>query len=215
LRGVHTFVISCTLTEASPIWASVTGYYASHYVMRAFAHTLGHFLLFRLKKVARLQFAGGSYGCTVDPKTVRDREHVFYWRVVKDDRQFSVDPLFRRNVFDGDVSDAGHREHANYADHIDRFPNLATIQVDDIKDRIRRISQIPFDDPPIPRLQQFPAVESVQIVAYHRLVRFRQLLDEALEGKNRFWNVHREPPWVRDLMDFQLTEQGGLRSARN
>src|SRR6516162_3242045 len=38
LRGIHSFLISASLTEASPIWASVAGYYSSHYSVRAFAH---------------------------------------------------------------------------------------------------------------------------------------------------------------------------------
>ena len=45
LRAVHSFLISSSLEKASPIWSSISGYYASHYVMRAFAHLHGHFLL--------------------------------------------------------------------------------------------------------------------------------------------------------------------------
>ena len=31
MRAVHSFLISTALTDGSPIWASVTGYYSSHY----------------------------------------------------------------------------------------------------------------------------------------------------------------------------------------
>src|SRR5579863_10259984 len=34
LRAVHSFVISTSLTEASPLWSSVAGYYSSHYSVR-------------------------------------------------------------------------------------------------------------------------------------------------------------------------------------
>lgn len=43
-RAVHSFLWSVALTDRSPIWASVSGYYASHFVMRAFAHSFGFFL---------------------------------------------------------------------------------------------------------------------------------------------------------------------------
>src|SRR5687767_3491390 len=49
LRAVHTFLISASLTDVSPIWCSVSGYYSSHYSVRAFAHLLGFFQLFRKK----------------------------------------------------------------------------------------------------------------------------------------------------------------------
>ena len=35
LRAVHSFLISVSLTKASPIWSSVAGYYSSHYSIRA------------------------------------------------------------------------------------------------------------------------------------------------------------------------------------
>src|ERR1700757_803400 len=38
LGAVHSLLISASLTNASPIWASVTGYYASHYAVRGLAH---------------------------------------------------------------------------------------------------------------------------------------------------------------------------------
>src|SRR4051794_22938270 len=43
LRAVHSFLISASLTESSPIWASISGYYSSHYSVRAIAHLLGYF----------------------------------------------------------------------------------------------------------------------------------------------------------------------------
>src|SRR5258707_1288637 len=40
LRSVHSFLVSASLTETSPMWASVVGYYASHYSVRGLAHLL-------------------------------------------------------------------------------------------------------------------------------------------------------------------------------
>lgn len=50
-RSIHSFLISASLTKSSPIWASVSGYYSSHYSVRAFAHLLGHFQLFKRKEL--------------------------------------------------------------------------------------------------------------------------------------------------------------------
>ena len=47
LRGIHSFLISAASTRVSPVWASISGYYASHYTIRAFAHLLGYFQLYR------------------------------------------------------------------------------------------------------------------------------------------------------------------------
>lgn len=210
LRAVHSFLVSCALTAVSPVWSSVTGYYASHYTVRALAHILGHFQLFRLKKVVRLEFSGGMYHCVIEPKRARSREHLYYWRVVKEDPQFASDPLFTLNVHDGENSEVSHRDRANYADHVGALPNFRVSDEEALKNRIAQIARIQFGAPPIPRVSNFPDVESVQIVAYHRIVRFRQILDEGVGVRNRFWNAHRQPSWTGGLMDFQLTEQGGV-----
>ncbi len=214
LRALHSFLVSCSLTEASPVWASVTGYYASHYVIRAFAHSLGHFQLFRLRKTVCLEFTDGSYQCTVDAKGTRDREHKYYWRVVRQNPHFAADPLFA--PVDGDGrSDMLHRNQANYADHVNVLPRFRALDTETLKTRIAQISGIRFGAPPIPRVSNFPDVESVQVVAYHRIVRFRQILDESVGGRNRFWRVHRQPTWTSDLIDFQLTEPASLGSIGN
>jgi hypothetical protein len=210
LRAVQSFLVSCALTEASPIWASATGYYSSHYAIRAFAHLLGYFHLFRKRRILRLHSGRGTYHCFVESKGARDREHRFYWRAVKRDPQFACDPLFTQNDFERDRSDVGHRERANYADHVGQFPNFRAIDIEAMKQRIIHISRISFGSPPIPQLSHFPDVESVQVVAYHRIVRFRQVVDEAVSVRNRFWRVHRQPPWAGEMIDFQITEQGGL-----
>lgn len=212
MRAVHSFLVSASLTNVSPIWASVAGYYSSHYSVRALAHLLGFFQLFARKRIVRLELQAGAYVCRFDPKTAGDREHRVYWKIVKKDPHFASDPFFADNNSSMDESDVGHRDRANYADHLPQFPVFRPLDAAALKNRIERISEIEVTAPPIPRVSQYPDVESVQIVAYHRLVRFRDLVDTIIGNGNRFWNVHRNPAWARDYMDFQLTEAETLRS---
>ena len=215
LRAVHSFLISASLTEASPIWASVSGYYSSHYSIRALAHVLGYFQLFRRKRIVRWELRGGKHLCSFNPRQSGDREHQFYWKVVKQDAHFASDPLFTGYDPENDASDVGHRDRVTYADHICLVPMFRVLDQEALKQRIRFISQIHFSAPPIPRRSHFPDVESVQVVAYHRIVKFRQFLNEIFGGSNRFWNVHRTPSWTSGMINFQLTEQGGLGSLAN
>lgn len=220
-RSVHSFLISVSLTEASPIWTSVSGYYASHYAIRALAHLLGHFELHQDSYIVELELlANGTFACTFKEKRKRDeREHLFYWKMVQKDSSFAADPLL---ALGRDVNpDVKHRNRANYADHIAGFPPFKVLNEQAVKNRVQHISSIPFSASPIPDPEEipdpdkFPDIGSVQIIAYHRLVRFRQLLDEIIGGSNRFWDVHRNPSWARGIIDFQLTEQDGLRSFRD
>lgn len=207
-RGIHSFLISAALTEASPIWASVSGYYSSHYSVRAFSHLLGYFILFRRHRIVKLELNHGKYYCDFGQQG--RREHRLYWLVLKRDPYFITDPLFTENEESGDVSDAGHRNRANYADLLFQHPPFRPLDEQTLRSRVRFISQIQFNSPPIPRRNHFPDIESVQVVAYHRLVRFRRFLDEILGGRNRFWTVHRNAAWTDGLLDFQLIEQSEL-----
>lgn len=207
LRGVHSFLVSASLTGSSPIWAAVSGYYASHYAIRGLAHLLGYFQLFRDKRIAQLALDGGNYVCTFLKKNATDGEHKLYWRLVKQSAAFATDGFFTLNDPSAENSDIRHRNHANYADHIGGFPMFRPLDAQTTKDRIEFISKIVFDAPPLPRFSEFPDIEYVQVIAYHRIVRFRRLLDDVLGGKNRFWTVHRNPPFAAEFIDFQLTER--------
>lgn len=212
LRAVHSFLVSASLANASPIWASVAGYYSSHYSVRGLAHLLGYFQLFRRKRIVRLVLRGHQHTCSFNQKQGKDREHRLYWKLVKHDAHFVSDPLFTENDPGPDVSDVGHRDRANYADHLSKFPSFQAIDTSQLRTRVQFISQIQFSTPPIPDRNRFPDLDSVQIVAYHRVVKFRKFLDEVLGGRNRFWNVHRNPSWSNKMIDFQLSDQGCLTS---
>jgi hypothetical protein len=215
-RGIHSFLMSCALTRVSPIWASVCGYYASHYAMRGFAHLLGHVVLFERKLVIKMTLDRGAYSCHAEKRDNKSREHRYYWKIVKDDATFSSNPLFRENSDNGPISDAAHRNRANYADHIARFPTFRPLKARELRERIEQIALIECTTPPIPDRRHFPDdLESVQIVGYHRIVAFRKFVDEILGGGNRFWNVSRDPAWARDFVDYQITESGGLADIRD
>jgi hypothetical protein len=81
-RSVHSFLISASLTEASPMWSSVSGYYSSHYVIRGLAHLLGYFQLHRAKRIVEPKISGNSFSCAFVKKGGNDREHRFYWKLV-------------------------------------------------------------------------------------------------------------------------------------
>ncbi|MBA5872723.1 MAG: hypothetical protein GDA68_22440 [Nitrospira sp. CR2.1] len=210
LRAVHSFLVSCAITKASPIWASVVGYYSSHYTIRSLAHLLGFFHLYRKKVLARLEVTKSGYICQIERKHAKDREHSSYWKLVKSDIHFVSDPLFTANEAAAFETDVGHRDRATYSDHVSNLPTFKVVEVGELRNRIKLISTIAFDTPSLPRPSRFPDVESVQLVAYHRIVRFRQLLDQGVGTRNRFWSVHRTPGWSSDFINFQLTEQGGL-----
>ncbi|MFY9607962.1 MAG: hypothetical protein WAU45_05020 [Blastocatellia bacterium] len=156
--------------------------------------------------------SGKNY-CYVDQRG--RREHQYYWRTLKSDPLFATDLLFTDNDENRDVCDASHRNRGNYADHIFQLPQFRTLDERFLRERVRFISQIEFSAPPIPDRRNFPEIASVQVVAYHRLVRFRQFLDQILGGSSRFWSVHRNPSWTSGLIDFQLIEQGSLGSLSN
>jgi hypothetical protein len=224
-RAIHSFLISSSATESSPMWASVTGYYASHYCFRGLAHLLGYFQLHRCKRIARVEITGGHYWCHIERKNGNDREHKFYWRTVKSHPAFENNPFFaiekskkdddialEKSKKDDDLADSAHRNIANYIDHINQFPKFRTLDEAYLVRRIEQLSEIELSSVPVPRLEHYPDLENVQLVAYHRIVMFRKYLDEILGGKNRFWSVHRNPSWCQSVVDFQVVEPRFLKA---
>jgi len=203
LRSVHSFLISASLTKASPIWSSVAGYYSSHYSVRAFAHLFGAFQLHRKRRIAYLDETGGHV--VLEKKNANDGEHKFYWKFVSEHPQLASDPFFYSNR--DDELDGGHRNKANYSDHICRYPVFQPLDSQFLKDRIEQISGIEFSAVPVPRADadHFPDIENIQIVAYHRLVKFRQFVDEVCTS-NRFWKVQRSPAWCPETLTFSVVD---------
>jgi hypothetical protein len=89
------------------------------------------------------------------------------------------------------------------------YPAFSVFDKQVLKDRIDQISKIVCHAPPFPRIEKYPDLEYVQLIAYHRIIRFRRLLDDVLEGRNSFWEMHRNPAFAAEFMDFQLAEWDG------
>lgn len=205
-RSIHSFLISASLTKASPLWASVSGYYSSHYAIRAFAHLLGYFHLHTKKRIVHVEVSGSHYICYIITKKAGEREHRLYWKVVKKHSRFIGDPFFTINDESQPRSDSGHRCKANYADHINSFPAFQILDEVYLKERVEKIASVELSDAPIPMTGSYPDIENVQLVAYHRMVKFRRLVDEVLGGANRFWSVQRCPGWSQRYLDYQIIE---------
>lgn len=205
-RAVHSYVISALLSKASPLWASVSGYYSSHYTVRGIGHLLGLFQLHRKRRIVELVPGGTTYSAQILKKDASTREHKFYWRIVKQHPLFASDPFFVFNNELDPVSDGAHRNLANYADHINQFPNFDLLEMDQLENRLQHIASADLSSVPIPNAQKYPDLDSVQLIAYHRITRFRSFLDELLGGSNTYWTVHRNPSWCHQLLDFQVAE---------
>lgn len=203
-RAVHSFLWSVALKDYSKLWSSVTGYYASHFVMRAFAHAFGFFKSFSGKKVAQLAMGGDHFVLSLLDEKDRG-EHIFYWKVVKRHPEFEHNPLFRLNNVGDRTSDCSHRNFANYTDHIGNFVTLGFPKTERLVDSISKISHIRrFSITEVYR-DDYPDLDNVQILAYQRIVTFRDFLDNHVSD-NRFWKAHREPSWCKGIMSFELQD---------
>lgn len=207
LRSVHSFLISVSVTESSHIWASVCGYYSSHYSVRALAHILGYFLMHQRKYIASLEILGGRPYCRFAKcKNKQNREHVYYWNVVKLHPLFIDEPIYTLNHDKEDPSDVAHRNIANYYDHLNNFPNFQALDEDKITERVDFLSKIQISSVPIPSPSRYPDTANVQLIAYHRIVKFRRFLDNILGSANNIWNVYRNPAWCPRVINYQLVE---------
>ena len=206
LRSIHSFVISASLTEASPIWASVAGYYASHYSVRAFAHLFGLFHLHHDKKIIQLKRDGKGFVFEIIKKNGGDREHKLYWKYLAEHKELKDDPFFYPNHEDRPQSDGSHRNRANYSDHLNVFPAFKALSEEHLAQRIQKIAEIEFSAVPVPDADRFPDLNNVQILAYHRIVKFRKMLDEVVGVDNRFWAVQRNPSWKPKDLTFAVVD---------
>jgi len=206
LRALHSFLISASLTEASPIWSSVAGYYSSHYSMRAFSHLFGMFHLHKNKRIIQLSRQGKGWVFELVSKKREDREHLLYWRFLAKHPALMNDPFFYENSDDGVQSDGAHRNRANYADHLNIFPVFKPLSEEYLARRIQKLAEINFSAVPVPNLDNFPDIGAVQIIAYHRIVKFRRLLDDVVGTDNRFWRVQREPTWRLKDLTFEVVD---------
>lgn len=204
-RAIHSFLWSVALTEASPLWASVSGYYASHFVMRAFAHSLGFFKSFTKRKVIQIVMKNGHF-VLLELDHRDNGEHAFYWKVVKGYPKFASNPLFRENSERNMDSDSAHRNFANYTDHINSFIPIKFSPLEDVTENVEKISRIRLHSVDKPSREGYPDLQNVQILAFQRIVAFHDFLDDRVSN-NQFWRAHRRPSWCKDIMLFQVEKQ--------
>lgn len=211
-RAIHSFICSVGFTQSSPLWASNCGYYASHFIMRAFAHSLGFFKSFKKRCGVQIIVQRGQFVCVdLDSKI---GEHGFYWKVVKEHPNFISNPLFRENQErennrDRDKSDVVHRNYATYADHLNQFDSVGFLDSKAIIDRIDRIGKYPLYsvEAPTPQRGVFPDMLNVQILAFQRIVAFHDYLDDRVSN-NKFWKAHRRPTWCNKIVTFHVNKVG-------
>jgi len=206
-RAIHSFLWSVALTKSSPLWASVSGYYASHFVMRALAHSMGIFKLFTQKVLVQVSVNKGQFVCAplVFGKG-KGGEHAFYWRVVKEHPYFRSNDLFRENSERDPRSDSAHRTFANYTDHLCSFPPIEFSNVNELAISVEKISRIRLHSVSSPSRDDYPDLQNVQILAFQRILAFQDFLDEKVP-RNKFWRMHRRPDWCKSVMLYQVDDQ--------
>ena len=206
-RAIHSFLWSIALTEGSPLWSSVSGYYSSHFVMRALAHSMGIFKSFTKSEIIQVTADGGQFICTPISWGKNRGEHAFYWKAIKDHPKFISNTLFRENYEKDTKSDSSHRTFANYTDHINSFVPINFPSPAEVAERIEKISRIRRGSVTTPSREDYPDLQNVQILAYQRIVAFQDFMDEKI-NKNRFWRAHRRPSWCNYLMRYEVEDQG-------
>lgn len=214
-RSVHSFVLCVALTRVSVLWSSISGYYASHYAVRAIAHLHGFFAVFQRREFLEMTLAGGQYSCTraAGLSNSKRREHRFYWTVVRKLPGFGGDSLFPENKEQDDESDASHRNYANYADHVGRLSRVETVSADELRDRIASVASTALEGPPtLPNRTRFPDLSNVMSLAYLRIYRFREYLDQVLPTGNPFWRASREAEWFMNVMRFPPRPTQGVQA---
>lgn len=208
-RSAHSLIVATALKEFSVIWACIAGYYSSHYAMRAYAHLFGYFALYyRRKLFLEISPYAGRFQCTrVTPlHNTAQKEHRFYWTMLKALPGFERDPLFTHNDDRIASSDAGHRGFASYADHLNRFGAYAALERERVKLSLGDLARTALDGEAnisIPNRENYPQLSTVLTVAYLRVYRFREYLDGLLLPQgSRYWERHRNPPWCTNFLPF-------------
>lgn len=207
-RALYTLILAVAVKDWSTPWACVAGYYASHYCMRAFAHLFGYFAIYYQRHACiEVSPYGGAYQCgRVSLSGNATREHRFYWVTVKRRPEFANDPLFTLNADRIPVSDSSHRGFASYADHLYDFKSYKVADRLELRTQFSNLATTALQGAnaiTIPARTHYPNLATVLSVAYLRVYRFREYLDELLPDRvGRFWLANRMPSWCQDLGAF-------------
>lgn len=197
-RAIHSFLVSVANTKSSPIWASVSAYYASHYVARAYSHLYGYFGLSERGILVAIDHEGGKKFSLEFVKGFA--EHDSYWPLAN---KITASPLFVMS------KDKFHRGYANYRDHVDGIAPSDLADLDFVKSAVASLSrqdiELPSEEDEVERQWQYPNVAWVQGLALHRVVHFRTHVDALVKGKSAFWRLHRDPNWAHSVMKYDLS----------
>ncbi len=209
-RAIHSFLLSVAVTDRSRLWASVAGYYSSHYVMRAFAYSMGLFKSFIEGAAIQVVILDENLSCLkLEGEKYKKGEHSFYWMVVKEHPAIRPNALFRINPPKSEKSESFHRTTANYTDHVNDFTRLVFPDGASMRESVQRISRMRrnLDTNSSIELNGYPDVINVQILAFQRIIAYRDYFDQKVSD-NRFWKAHRTPQWARDTMLYQVESTG-------
>ena len=118
--------------------------------------------------------------------------------------RFAGDPLFTDNNDRVPLSDASHRGFASYADHLDKFVKYEALDRDQVRTKMITLARTALDGEAgigMPDRGRYPDLGAVLSVAYLRIYRFREYLDN-LPIKGPYWDRCRNPQWCTELLSF-------------
>lgn len=183
-RGIHSLLLSMSLTKKSPLWSSASGYYASHYVVRSFANLFGYCVA-DLGQIDTIKDGADWFFRIVDDKP---KEHSQYWSAAAN----KIGTPFVRNTARGEVGDKIHRTWASYADHLPEYASYGVTPDYDLRQRCEELSHI---HPAVPSIRAFPDLDHVQAIALARIVKYRDFADEVFGTESGTWSQMRQPAW--------------------
>ncbi len=191
-RAINCFLISVAAKDNNDPWAGVSGYYSSHYVMRAFNYLFcelnSNIGVYELK-----QSKSGYYLHRKNKK--RKQEHLYCWNVVF--AKFK-NPLFYACT-QVDKNDQGHRNFASYMDHLNPLESVLNVDNHELSLRIGRISHI---TPTPPDKNFYPQLDNVQSMAFNRIIFYKNWMDQNIGPTTNYWSIHRDPKWCRGVMEY-------------
>jgi hypothetical protein len=138
-------------------------------------------------------------GFTLNLGSGKFEEHAFYWR-----KAAEIFPD-RVPLFDKDNPESKHRNGIQYWDHIGLLnsfqPNISLARIQAAFKRLASLSPAQ-----VPDFDGRPHLISLQTNALHRLLIFRNTLDQELAGTSPYWQARRNVGWIRKFVVYPEDE---------
>jgi hypothetical protein len=126
---------------------------------------------------------------------------------------FMQNGIYWSNEEGDGASDAAHRAHANYADHLARVTRIESVSADELRNRIATAASTALEGPTSrPDRTRFADLSNVIGLAYLRIYRFREYLDDLLPPRNPFWRASRELGVFKNVMQFPPRPAAGIQA---